>query len=131
MVDVENLIFNQLYPTISPLCAKNSFRSVPTPDPTAFPTVAVFEMDNRTDYRMTSTKPGEEYAVLTYEAHVYATSRGDCRKVFKTLDDEMRKLNMTRLSRSFTPNMSNTQVHEIVARYRVEADQDGNLYRRN
>ena len=130
MIDVEQYIFNALYDTVAPLCANNSFKSISVPNPTVFPTVTLFEMDNRTDYDRESNSEGEDFAILAYEAHVYANSKMECRKVFKTLDEEMLKLNMTRLSGTFSPSNTNTKVHEYVARYRVGADAEGNLYRR-
>lgn len=129
MIDVENYIFNQLYDDIAPLCAKNCFRSVSTPVPTAFPTVTIFEMDNRTDSTMNSNTLDDDYAILTYEAHVYAQTKQAARKVFAELDTALQKMNMGRMSGAFTPNNANTEVHEYVARYRVKVDQNGVLYR--
>lgn len=129
MIDVENLIYNAAYETIAPLCAQNGYKSIHVPNPTAFPTVTLFEMDNRTDTGRRSTKRTEDYAILTYEAHVYATSKAACRNVYGALDGVLTGLNMVRLSGSYTPNRTNTKVHEYVARYRVAADGDGTLYR--
>ena len=129
MIDVENYIFNELYEDIAPLCAKNCFRSVSTPNPTAFPTVTLFEMDNRTDSDMNSNTPDDDYAILTYEAHVYALTKQKAREVFAALDGRLQSLNMGRLSGAFSPNNANTKVHEYVARYRVKVDTNGVLYR--
>lgn len=129
MIDVEQYIFNAVYDEVAALCAKNGFKSISTPNPTVFPTVTLFEMDNRTDYRMESTKAGEDYAILTYEAHVYALSKSECRKVFKALDEGLIRYNLTRMSGAYSPSQTNTKVHEYVARYRVKADAEGVLYR--
>ena len=129
MIDVENYIFNEVHGTVAPLCAKNGFRSVQGQVPTVFPAVNLFEMDNRTDYARESTMAGEDYVILTYEAHVYATSKAACRKVAKALDDRLIQLNMTRLSGAYSPNTANSKVFEFVARYRVGADEQGTLYR--
>lgn len=130
MIDVEQYIFNAVYDNVAPLCAKNGFKSVHTPNPTVFPTVALYEMKNITDYSLKSTAAEEDFATLTYEAHVYAQSRIECRKVFKALDDSLIRLNMTRVSGDYAPNANNTKVQEYVARYRVNVDQNGILYRR-
>ena len=129
MIDVETYIFNAVYDEVAALCARNGFKSISTPNPTVFPTVTLFEMDNRTDYRRESTMQGEDYAILTYEAHVYALTKNECRKVFKALDDGLVSLNLTRMSGAYSPSQTNTKVHEYVARYRVETDSEGNLYR--
>lgn len=129
MIDVEQYIFNALYDTMAPLCAENAFKSVPTPNPTVFPTVTLFEMDNRTDTTRNSNSGHEDFAVLTYQAHVYATSKQKCREVYKALDEALTGMNMTRLSGTFSPNLGNTKVYEYVARYRVRVADDGCLFR--
>lgn len=131
MIDVETYIFNSAYDAVAPLCAKGGYRSVPTPRPTVFPTVTLFEMGNRTDAGRKTALPTEDYAILTYEAHVYANSRKECREVFSALDDELMKLNMIRISGDYSPSTVNTKVQEYVARYRVEVDREGMLYRRS
>lgn len=129
MIDVENLIFNAAYDDVAPLCAVNGYRSVSVPKPTVFPTVTLFEIDNRTEQGTRSTQAEEDFSILTYEAHIYALTKAECRKVFDALDRKLSLLNMTRLSGSFSPNNANTEVKEIVARYRVKADPNGILYR--
>lgn len=129
MIDIEMDVFNAIYDDVAPLCAKNAFKSVYTPNPTVFPTVALFEMDNRTDRERNSTSDFEDYAVLTYEAHVYATSKAECREVFNALDEALRRYNFNRFSGAYTPNRTNAQVHEYVARYQVRVSNDGCLSR--
>lgn len=129
MIDVENLVFNAIYEDIAPLCAPNGFKSVYVPSPTAFPTVALFEMDNRTDRERRSTGEDEDYAILTYEAHVFAQTKAECRNVFMALDDVLTRRNFNRLSGAYTPNLQNDRVHEYVARYRVRVSNDGCLSR--
>ena len=131
MIDVELDVFNAVYDDVAPLCAKNGFRSVHTPNPTAFPTVTLFEMDNRTDRNRNSSSEFEDYAVLTYEAHVYATSKAKCRSVFTALDEALTRRNFNRFSGAYTPNLNNAQVHEYVARYQVRVSYDGCLSRVN
>lgn len=129
MIDVELDVFNAVYDVVAPLCAKNGFRSVHTPSPTVFPTVTLFEMDNRTDRNRNSTSDFEDFAVLTYEAHVYATSKAECRSVFAALDDALTHRNFNRFSGAYTPNLNNSKVHEYVARYQVRVSHDGCLSR--
>lgn len=129
MIDVEQYIFNALYDDIAPLCAKNGFRSVQGAVPTVFPAVNLYEMDNRTNYELESTAEGEDFAILTYQAHVFATTKSACRKVAKALDDRLTQMNMTRLSGAYSPNTQNSKVFEFVARYRVNVREDGMLFR--
>lgn len=131
MIDVELDIFNAVYDDVAPQCAENGFRSVHTPSPTVFPTVTLFEIDNRTDRDRNSTSDFEDFAELTYEAHVYATTKAKCREVFSTLDAALARYNFNRFSGTYVPNLNNDKVHEIVARYRVRVSHDGCLSRVN
>ena len=127
MIDVEVDIFNAVYDDVVPLCAK--FLSVHTPSPTVFPTVTLFEIDNRIDRKRNSTSDFEDFAELTYEAHVYANSKAECRSVFKALDQALARYNLNRFSGAYNPNLQNAQVHEYVARYQVRVSNDGCLSR--
>lgn len=129
MIDVEMEIFNAVYDDVAPLCAKNGFRSVHTPTPTVFPTVTLVEMDNRTDRNRRSTSDHEDFAELTYEAHVYATTKAKCREVFSALDEALARYNFNRFSGAYAPDLGNTQVYEYVARYQVRVSHDGCLSR--
>ena len=129
MIDVELDIFNAIYDDVAPLCAKNCFKGVYTPNPTAFPTVALYEIDNRTDRNRNSSSDFEDYAELTYEAHVYATTKAKCREVFSALDNALSRYNFNRFSGTYIPNLNNAQVHEYVARYQVRVSNDGCLSR--
>ena len=129
MIDVESYIFNAAYDDIAPLCAKNGYRSVQGQVPTVFPAVNLYEMDNRINTELWSNSGGDDYAILTYEAHVFATTKAECRKVAKALDDKLIRMNMTRLSGAYSPNTANSKVFEFVARYRVGVDENGVLYR--
>ena len=129
MIDVESYIFNAAYDDIAPLCAKNGYRSVQGQVPTVFPAVNLYEMDNRINTELWSNSGSDDYAILTYEAHVFATTKAECRKVAKALDDKLIRMNMTRLSGAYSPNTANSNVFEFVARYRVGVDENGVLYR--
>ena len=130
MIDVESYIFNAVYDDVAPLCASGCFKSIHDPVPTKFPTATLYEMKNLTDYAKKSTAQDEDFATLTYEAHVYANTKAKCRTVFAALDAALIRMNMSRISGDYTPSADNTKVHEFVARYRVSVDRDGILYRK-
>lgn len=130
MIDFETAIFNEVYPSVAPLCAKNAFRSIHTPVPTAFPTATLFELGNTTDRVRKSTAVEEDYAVLTYEAHVYATTKAESKSVFAALDNRMIQLGFLRMTGQPVQNPSNTKVFEYIARYQAEIDQSGQIFRR-
>lgn len=130
MIDYETEIFNAVYPDVAPLCAKNGFKSVHVPVPSAFPAACLFEMRNVTDTRRRTGNAKEDFAIITYEAHAYATDKAKCKEVFNALDSTMVLIGFNRISSDQIPNQSNTTVFEFVGRYQAEIDQNGVIYRR-
>ena len=129
MIDVETHVFDYVYEAVSPLVPSGCFKSVYVPNPSKFPFATLMEMDNTTDTKRLSSSSEEEYAIVTYEANVYAQDKFDCREVMDALDTAMTKLGFTRLSMSFIPNLADSTIFRITARYRAEADQNNVIYR--
>lgn len=130
MIDVEELIFDHVYASVSGVVPEGNFQSVYVPAPSSFPFVTLMEMDNITDTRHRTNEDGDEFAVVTYEANVYAMDKYECRNVMDTLDRAMMRLNFTRLSMGFIPNMTDRTVYRITARYQAVADTNNIMYRR-
>ena len=131
MIDYEVKIFNRVHAKVAPLCAKKKFTSTIITDlPTAFPAASLIEMDNTTIRRRQSSTPTENYALITYQADIYATSKSDCRKVFAALDDAMIALNFSRMGGQYINQPDNPKIFRYAARYEAEIDSEGNIYRR-
>ena len=130
MIDVENYVFDRVYASVSEVVPLGNFKSEYTPEVSSFPFATLMEMDNATDTRHRTSSDEEEYAVVTYEANVYAMDKQECRSVADTLDRAMMGLNFTRLNMSFTPNVQDRTIFRITARYQAVADKNNILYRR-
>lgn len=132
MIDYEVKIFNKVFAVVAPLCANKHFVStVITEKPTAFPAASLIEMDNSTVRDRQSSTPAENFALVTYQLDVYATTKSKCRKVFAAADGAMIAMNFSRMSGQYINNPDNTKVFRYVARYEAEIDPDGNIYRRS
>ena len=129
MIDVENRIFDAVYPSVAPLVPEGCFRSVYVPGPPKFPFATLMEIDNQTDTAMRGTAQDEEYAVITYEANVYALDKAGCRRVMDALDRAMVTIGFIRLSLSFIPNLADSAVFRCTGRYRAAADAGNVIYR--
>ena len=129
MIDVEEDVFNYVYPYVAPLCAEGCFNSEFVPSPVGLPHATLIEMDNYTDRQLRGTKDTEEYAILTYEANAYANSKPECRQVMDALDTAMTTLGFTRIESRFIPNLDNTVLYRMVARYRAGANADKTIFR--
>lgn len=131
MIDWEVKIFNRVHAKVAPLCAKGKFVStVISEEPTGFPAASLIEIDSRTVNEMQTSTPKENFALLTYQLDVYATTKAKCREVLTAADNAMIAMNFSRMSGQYMNNTANTKVFRYVARYEVIADTEGNLYRR-
>ena len=131
MINYEVKIFNKVHAKVAPLCAEKMFVSTPiTKKPTAFPAGCLIEIDNSTVYQRQSSTPVENYALVTYQLEIYATTKSKCKSVFSAADEAMISMNFTRLSGMYVPDLSNTKVARYVARYSAVIDRNGNIYRR-
>lgn len=132
MIDYEVKIFNKVYAAAASKFANNKLVStIITDEPTTFPAGSLIEMDNRTVRQRQSSTPVENFALITYQLDVYATTKAKCRDAFKTVDDAMIAMNFDRISGQYINNAGNTKVFRYVARYEAMVDRDGNLYRRS
>ena len=129
MIDVEDDVFNYVYSDVSALVPSGCFKSVYVPSPPKFPFATLMEMDNISDTRRMTSADEEPFALITYEANVYAMDKPECRSVMSALDTAMIRLGFTRISMSFIPNLADTTIFRMTARYRAEADVNKVIYR--
>ena len=130
MIDAEVKIFNRVYASVAPLCAKNRFVStIITEPPTAFPAASLIEINNRTVSIRQASTPIEHFSRVMYQLDVYAISKSNCKEVFAAADDVMISLNFNRVSGQYMDNAGNTKVFRYVARYEAVIDSVGNIYR--
>lgn len=131
MIDIEADVFDRVYESVAPLVPQGCFKSVYVPNPPKFPFATLMEMDNFTDKANRSSSLDEEYAVITYEANVYATDKFDCREVMNALDTEMLRLGFHRLSMQFIPNLADNTIFRYTSRYQATTDRNKVIYRKN
>lgn len=130
MIDYELQIFNRVRAVVAPLCARNKFVSKKNVSITALPAASLYEMDNFTVRDRQSSTPRENFARVTYQLDVYASSKSDCRKVYAAADEAMIAMNFNRISGKYTDIPDNPDVTRYTARYEADIDSAGNVYRR-
>lgn len=94
--------------------------------PPSFPAVSIIESDNYMDEERMSTHYDEEYSIVMYEVEVYTNlatgKKKQAKDILSFIDAILYDLNFTRLSTTPVPNMANTSIYRLVARYRAETD---------
>lgn len=130
MIDIENDVFDFVFPYVSELVPPGGFVSEYVHAPAAMPCATLMEMDNATDMRLRSTADAEDFATLTYEANAYAASKRECRAVMAGIDEGMTALGFSRMSMRFTPNLEDSRVYRMTARYEANATAQKVIYRK-
>lgn len=129
MIDVENDVFDYVYPYVSPLVPEGCFQSMYVRTPPALPFATLIEFDNYTDQSTQDTSDNEVFSVLAYTAEAYAESKAECRRVMDAINQAMHSLGFRRLSMRFVDNMADTTIFRLVSRYRAKADENKTIYR--
>ena len=130
MMDYEQKIFNAVRPAVINLLAPDGFRNTYVRSATNLPVMSLMEMDNRTVTDRRSNSPGDDLAIIVYEAQMYAMTRKECRAIFLALDEKMMQLGFNRFSGTYVPNREDTNIFRYVARYEAMIDPNGVIYRR-
>ena len=130
MIDIENDVFNFVYPYVEEIVPMGAFTSEYVHAPAAFPCATLMEMDNFTDMKLRTTADEEDFATLTYEANAYAMNKRDCRAVMAGIDKGMTDLGFTRMSMQFTPNLEDSRVYRITARFQANANRAKTIFRK-
>lgn len=130
MIDVEAQIFTKVVQALPTTYVSGVYEPVPS----SFPAVYITEIDNSVWRNGISSSEVENYAAITYEVNVYSNVKGrkktECREIANTVDGVMKGLNFTRMSMNPVPNLADSTIYRIVARYRAVVGQNETLYRR-
>ncbi len=100
--------------------------------PSKFPHVSITMSDNYTTLRRLDTASRERFSTVMFEVNVYSnkvgTKKSEAKAIMNFVDDLMYKQNFIRLALTPVPNMEDSSIYRITARYRAETD-GLNLYR--
>lgn len=130
MIDIEQGLFDAVYPYLVDLVPEGGFVSEYVPEPASLPHVYLAEIDNTPDRRTADSGRREWSSILTYEANVYAHDKLTCRAIQTALDRAMvETMGFTKLSGQYVPNLDDPRIFRIVSRYTRGVTQSGDMYR--
>lgn len=133
MIDVESQIYTPIAEALRVAFPGIHVSGDYTLAPSRFPHVSIVEQDNYLSMAHVDSGDTEKIATLMYQVDVYSDKasgrKTTARSIMKVIDDLMFKKNFTRLSLNPVPNMEDTTIYRLTARYRAETD-GTTLYRR-
>lgn len=133
MIDVESQIYTPIAEALRAAFPGISVSGDYTLAPSSFPHVSFVEQDNYLSMAHADSGGTEKVATLMYQVDVYSNKgsgrKTEARSIMKVIDDLMYRKNFSRLSLNPVPNMEDTTIYRLTARYRAETD-GTTLYRR-
>lgn len=128
MIDMEAEIFQAIKAAVAPVKCTPTYQ-----DETAkFPLITVEEIENTVFERTQDSGSAENHARVLYEVNVYSILPGGKKKqakeLMQTVDAVMAGLGFYRQFCSPTPNLSDSDIYRITARYRAVIDKSKMIY---
>lgn len=98
MFDIENVVFDHVYEAIHDMLPPGCMASEYVHEASKFPFVTLIEITNNTVDSLQDNRLRENYALITFDANVYAKSKDECRQIIAALDAAMLEMQFSRVS---------------------------------
>jgi hypothetical protein len=131
MIDIENMLFtkvkNNLPETVNTgtMYARTQSK---------FPYVSLMVMDNSVYESFINSARVENAVSIMVEVNTYSNKtsgkKEECKQLMKNIDDTLLEMNLIRIFCQPTPNLEDSTVYRMTARYRAVVDKNLNIYRR-
>lgn len=132
MIDLEPLIYTTCYEALIKEYPECDITSEYVSSPSGMPHVSIVEKDNAV-WRNTSDEITENHVALTYEVNVYSNQttgkKSEAKAIFTVVDKAMENLGLRRTTLNESPNLYDTSIYRLTARYRCVANNEY-IYRR-
>lgn len=134
MIDIENDVFNAVADKVRDVFPDIFMTGEYVSSPPEFPAVSLVEADNSTRIETIDSGSNEYHANVMYEANVYsnktAGKKSECKEIIALIDKEMLALGFARVTMTPVPNMNDSTIYRMVARYRAAVSSNNTIYRR-
>mgnify|MGYP004443412139 FL=1 len=131
MINCENEVYTKIVEVLKAKFEKINISNKYISTPSSFPHVSIIQSDNSIIPSYTTTV--SEMAQVMFEINIYSNktldNKEECEHIAKLIDEVLFFMNFRRMTMSPVPNMEDTKVYRIVARYRAATD-GNNFYRR-
>ena len=132
MIDIENLVFTPIAQAVRAQFEGANVVGEYVREPSRFPHVSLVESDNYISTRHRDNSSTEKYATVMYEVNVYSNKtsgrKTEARSILDLIDTMLTAKNFTRIAMTPVPNLENSTIYRLTARYRAETD-GTNIYR--
>ncbi len=127
MIDLEAKIFTCCYEEVIKEYPNCDVTSEYVNSPSKMPHVSIVEKDNAV-WRNTSDEITENHVALTYEVNVYSNKttgkKTEAKAIFAVADKALEDMGLRRTSLNESPNLYDTSIYRLTARYKCVANND-------
>lgn len=122
--DIENAVFDPIAKAIRDEFPGTSVTGEYVRAPSRFPHVSIVESDNYMSNLDSSDS--ERFSTVMYEVNVYSNKasgkKAEAKAILGLVDGMMYDLNFTRIAMTPVPNLEDSTIYRLTARYRAETD---------
>ena len=124
MIDCENEVYTRIARVLRDKFPGINIAGEYVNAPSSFPHVSITQSDNSVvSEQMTGSA---EMAQVMFEINIYSNKadgrKTECKAIAKVIDDVMFRMNFKRMALTPIPNMEDSTIYRIVARYRAMTD---------
>jgi hypothetical protein len=134
MIDIENAVFNRVVTRVREVFPDIFMTGEYVKSPPSFPAGSLVEMDNSTRIETIDSGSNENHANVMYEVNVYSNKatgkKSECKAIIALIDEEMLALGFQRVSITPVPNMNDSTIYRMVARYKATVSSKHEIIRR-
>lgn len=133
MIDKENEVYTRVREAVLAEFPTVAMDSSYQPIPSGFPHVSLYQSDSFTPTALQDNQLVPKYEVVTFEAQVYSNNKSnrkqECKAIMNTVCDTMSLMNFRRLVLTPVPNLNDSSIYRLTARFEAVVDANG-FYRR-
>jgi hypothetical protein len=134
VIDVENAVFHAVVTKVREQYPNIYMVGEYVKSPSSFPAVSLVEMDNAIRTDTIDSGSTENHANVMYEVNVYSNKatgkKSECKAIIALIDEEMLALGFQRVSITPVPNMNDSTIYRMVARYKATVSSKHEIIRR-
>ncbi len=131
MIDIEFLVFNRVALRLRDRFPGIFVSGEYTASPASFPATTIEQADNSV-YQKMRTRVIENAAQVMFEVNVYSNKDGykkmEAKEIMRVIDEEFADMGFTRTLCDSIPNLQDSTIYRMTARYEAVVDQDFWIY---
>ena len=133
MIDKENEVYTRVNEIVMSKFPGAHMDSEYVSVPAGFPHVSLYQSDSYTPSNREDNSLKPKFTVMTFEVNVYSNKKTgkkqECKKIMEEIDDVMHSMNLRRIVMTPVPNLNDSTIYRLTARYQGEAS-ESTFYRR-